>query len=89
MIDEGLTINETILNSIKVYPNPTEDILFIEYAGYDVATMEIINISGQILWKNNIVSEITEIDVSKFTSGIYLLKIITSNGEVSLYFVKE
>ena len=51
--------------------------------------MEIINISGQILWKDNIVSALTEIDVSKFTSGIYLLKIITSNGEASLYFVKE
>ncbi|MBK7567989.1 MAG: T9SS type A sorting domain-containing protein [Bacteroidetes bacterium] len=89
LIDEGISINENILNSIKVYPNPTVDILFVEYADYDVATIEIINISGQILWKDNIVSALTEIDVSKFTSGIYLLKIITSNGEASLYFVKE
>ena len=89
LIDEGISINETILNSIEVYPNPTEEILFVEYADYDVATIEIINISGQILWKDNIVSALTEIDVSKFTSGIYLLKIKTSDGDVIGKFVKE
>lgn len=89
LTDEGLAINETILNSIKIYPNPTEDILFIEYASYDVSTMEIINISGQILWKDDIVSALTEIDVSKFTSGIYLMKLKTSDGETSVKFVKE
>lgn len=89
LIDEGISINENILNDIKVYPNPTNDFLFIEYANYDVATLEIINISGQILWKDNFVSTLTVIDVSKFTSGIYLLKIKSSGGEVIGKFVKE
>ena len=89
LIDEGLAINETILNSIKVYPNPTEDILFVEYTGYDKSTIEIINIAGQILWLDDIVTSPKEIDVSKFSAGIYLLKIKTQDGDVSVKFVKE
>ncbi len=89
LIDEGLATNETILNSIKVYPNPTEDILFVEYTGYDKSTIEIINIAGQILWLDDIVTSPKEIDVSKFSAGIYLLKIKTQDGDVSVKFVKE
>ena len=89
LIDEGLTINETILNSIKIYPNPTVDILFVEYSGYDEVTFELINIGGQILWLDDIVTSFVEIDVSKFASGIYLLKIKTPDGDAMVKFVKD
>ena len=84
-----MAINETILNSIKIYPNPTEDILFVEYSGYDEVTFELINIGGQILWLDDIVTSFVEIDVSKFASGIYLLKIKTPDGDAMVKFVKD
>jgi hypothetical protein len=48
-----------------------------------------MNISGQILWMDDSVTSPVEIDVSIFTSGIYLLKIKTQDGDVSVKFVKE
>nr|MBP9797276.1 T9SS type A sorting domain-containing protein [Chitinophagales bacterium] len=60
-----------------------------EYTGYDKSTIEIINIAGQILWLDDIVTSPKEIDVSKFSAGIYLLKIKTQDGDVSVKFVKE
>ncbi len=88
-IDEGLNIDENILSAIKIYPNPTEDILHIEYTGFEPSSIDIINSTGQILWSEEIVPSLIEIDVNFLSSGIYLLKIKTSAGEASLKFVKE
>jgi len=89
LIDEGLSVSESILNTLKIYPNPTDNILYVEYTGFDGSIIEVINIAGQILWTQTIVSSLIQIDVRTFTSGIYLLKVKTTDGEASLKFIKE
>ena len=89
LIDEGLAINEVLLNAINIYPNPTDNILHIALSGYSEVIFEVINIDGQIIWRNYVFSSIVELDVEGYTPGIYLLKIITKDGEASAKFVKE
>ena len=68
-------------NEIIVYPNPVQDIIFIEskYLG----TLELSDISGKILrtWQQKSLSEV--IDVSDLKNGIYFLKIMVEKNRFS------
>ena len=89
LIDEGVAIDETIINNIKIYPNPANDILNIDYSGNLPATLEVISMQGQIIFANYVNASFVIINVKEYAPGIYLLKIITENGEASLKFVKQ
>src|SRR3989442_14519171 len=66
-------------DKIKVYPNPTSNILNIKSDSKNNSIIEITNSLGQTILKQNY-SE--SIDVSKLESGYYLLKI---SGEKNYY----
>jgi len=53
------------------------------------ATFQFINVTGEIMGIFNKTFPVTEIDVSKYATGVYLLKINTHEGEISLKFIKE
>lgn len=86
--DENLAINNTLLNAIKIYPNPAETILHIDYAGNSVCQFEIYSVTGEVIYQNELSSS-TTIDISKFASGIYFLKIFGDDGEAGVKVVKE
>jgi len=66
-------VEDEINNSINIYPNPVKDNLFIE-GQYDY--LEIFDLFGRLLISSNAK---TEIDVSKLSSGTYVLEIISNN----------
>jgi len=68
------------LSKILVYPNPTKD-LFIISGLLDDTVVELYNMLGNKLMKQN-VNEQAIVDISNFSSGVYILK-ITSNGKTS------
>ena len=70
------------LNNIHVYPNPCFKHLIIDTKQqYQISNVEILNSIGQVLVKNkyNNVNYATE-DVHELISGLYLIRIIDSNG---------
>ncbi|MHA7055868.1 glycoside hydrolase family 9 protein [Aquimarina sp. M1] len=75
-IDE---LNQNV-NAIKVYPNPTSNILNIKLPTVSSAsTIEIYSLQGKrILTKE--ISTSSSVDISNLTIGFYLLK-ITTNGQ--------
>ena len=73
-------INDIVKNSIKLYPNPANEILYI--ALEHASKLEIINASGQIVESTNVKSETTSINVSHLNSGIYFVKVIDNAGNV-------
>ena len=84
-------INEDIelLNSLKIYPNPVSNTLYLSNEKYfeEEVQIEIVNCLGQTVLK---LSYKNEVDISGFSSGCYTLKITTSNKQ--LYhskFIKE
>lgn len=86
--DENLAINNALLTAIKIYPNPAETILHIDYSGNEECKIDILSFTGQIIYRNALSSS-TTIDISKFASGIYFLKIIGDDGEAGVKVVKE
>lgn len=74
---------------IKILPNPSQGIIQIEIVGYedsDVCTISLYSVSGQILTNVKIISNITDIDISGFPDGIYILA-IQLNGHSSTWTI--
>jgi len=63
---------EAINASIQVFPNPATTLLSIELTSPN-QTVEIINVSGQIMWKETIQKR-TQLKVEDWAAGIYYVK---------------
>ncbi|MFP4024947.1 MAG: T9SS type A sorting domain-containing protein, partial [Thiohalospira sp.] len=68
--------------SIKLYPNPTSAKITLEIDAdrHATYTIEILNIAGQRLYKENTETNGNlrkEIDLSEYAKGIYFIKVIT------------
>lgn len=75
----GVNVNDFVRNEqIKIFPNPTNDFIKINFSNSKIITIEISDINGQLLFiKKMISSDI--IDLSNYSNGIYFLKIISDN----------
>lgn len=67
---------------IKVYPNPTPDIITIHFNDYiEGARYYLYDLSGKILENKLIHSADSEINMDKFASGQYILKLTTESKQ--------
>ena len=89
--DEIQSINENFTSeniSLNIYPNPTNDYVFIENTSLANAMpkeVKIFNNIGQVVYQKSVNTQnlnILQVDVMKFPAGIYNLQLITKNGEV-------
>ena len=79
------SVNEVAKNNaIKIYPNPSNENIFINYEG-DFSTINIINLQGKTILQ----STTKNIDISGLENGIYIAHIITENGILNSKFVKQ
>lgn len=85
--DIPLTVEsqEEVTASIKIYPNPTSDIVRIE-SNEIITQAELYNLQGQIIkseFSNN------NIDMRNVATGLYILKLKTKEGSVTFKILKE
>jgi hypothetical protein len=73
--------------NISIYPNPATDNLTIEAPPSTV--IEITNIQGRLIKTFTATGNKTNISVSAFTSGVYILELRTEKGIKVKKFVKE
>lgn len=92
----GLTEQKISFQTLKLYPNPTNDNLTFElsnFGGKDV-TFQVINMLGQTVYSEKILNKNNEViahtfNVSNFTNGIYCITIIGGNKTISKTFIKN
>ncbi|SEQ19451.1 T9SS type A sorting domain-containing protein [Flavobacterium urocaniciphilum] len=68
------------IDSLKMYPNPTKNNLYIETALNGAINVSIVNMLGKEVVNTNVVNN--TVNVSNLTSGIYIVK-ITEEGKTS------
>ena len=83
-LGEGI---EELSVSVNIYPNPVENVLFIETEAF-VEAISIYTVTGTLIYKEVDFNSNT-IDVSEFNGGVYIMKIRTENGETVQRFVKK
>jgi len=86
-------VENTAYSRLNIYPNPVSNTLYIETENEHITSVEIWNITGQLL--KNIAIPIGEnrniytIDVSDLNNGVYVLKLTNNLESKMLRFVKN
>lgn len=66
--------------SIAIYPNPVSNVLNIK-TNNSVISIELYSVLGTQVFKTT--KPVSQIDASRYQSGIYLLKVVTNKGEIT------
>jgi hypothetical protein len=74
-------------NLLTIFPNPTTNNLTIE--NLQKATIEILNIQGQLIKTIETTEDKTSIDISNLPGGVYIIKLNTAEGSVVRKFIKD
>lgn len=82
-----LGLDEQSLSAVRVFPNPTHDLLFIESESEKIEQVAIYDNTGRQIVSTTTVDN--SIDVSNLTRGLYFLEITTENGKAVERFIKE
>jgi hypothetical protein len=85
-------INETTPKQLNLYPNPATNTLTLNLSQLQElqnATVNIYDIQGKELLHQNITDTQTQIDISSFAKGIYIVKFQTDKETLQNKFVKE
>jgi hypothetical protein len=84
IINTGIT--ELKDDVVKVYPNPTSDVLFIDWSNSftQMLKVEMMNMLGETIYAlQNFSSRSISLDVKNLSKGIYLVKAKTTSGTIS------
>lgn len=81
----GVNENNSIM--VNIYPNPSHDVFNIE--SEDIQKVEVINAFGQVIYSKEIVNNSIQIDLSRHSTGAYLVRVVTNNGVVTQQIIKE
>jgi hypothetical protein len=75
----GSNLN-TSFSDLTVFPNPASNTIQVAGLDSEVKSIRIINLLGNVMWQNEgLISEL--IDVSDFSSGIYVLAVTSNDGQ--------
>ena len=87
----SVEVNETLSNTIALYPNPAVDQLNISLSGDDVHEMAITIYDnlGRTVLQRVTSSNKTSVDVDSWASGLYHLRIVADNAIYEGSFVKR
>ena len=76
-------------NEIKLFPNPSSDKITIELEGIEAMDVSLLNSQGKILLQKSGQFDEYDINLTSYTAGIYFLRIITSEGNKNIRFIKQ
>ena len=80
-VEPGLSIEENILETINIYPNPTADVLYIK-SNYSL-DYDLFNIVGQKITSGSLLQGNNEINVKRLSDGVYFLNFFVENKTYS------
>ena len=85
-------LKESNLHSVVMYPNPTNETLFIDLTSTEVSNciISIFDMTGKLLLeRHQNEAVLVEIDVSQFVTGMYQLNIQSEKNVLVTNFVKK
>ncbi len=80
-------IEENLLNSIKIYPNPTKGLIYISSKREPILGATVFDILGKKVLQLN--GNIQQVDISTLQSGMYFLRITADDRNFVVKIIKE
>lgn len=86
----GVTLgtNDLDLEQLRYYPNPVDSELVISYID-PLENVEIYDVTGKRVFKQKYESKSITIDFSRFSSGTYIVKVMTAEGSQFIKIIKK
>ncbi len=76
-------LTEAAIPTLKVYPNPASDLLHIDNSAMNITSLEIWDLSGKAVYRQtSINTAVLSVDVSKFSAGVYTIKVTADGREI-------
>jgi len=76
-----LGIENTIINTAKIFPNPTTGKLKIELTDNSIKSVAIINLLGEILINQRVTSSKIEFNLDGFADGVYYARLSSKDSQ--------
>ncbi len=91
IIVKPTSISNIQIAVVNVYPNPTENSIKINFQAnsYESCIYELFDNNGQKLMQEKIKDNITDIPLTQFVAGIYILKVYSTKSNINQSFVIE
>ena len=81
-----LSVNDFELGKINIFPNPTQEVIFVN--GIGIKKLTVVDINGKTILEQK--NSSNQIRINKLTAGIYFLKIVSkSNTIITKKFIKN
>ena len=76
---------KNVINSFKIYPNPTTDIVNIDMDYTGDVIIKVFNVQGKQIYSSNehIDYNVVSVNLSDFNEGVYLISINTGNNIIN------
>ncbi len=74
---------------IKVYPNPSSDVINISTTGLDGTVLSIYNASGTLMSSHTNIGSTSTINLQMYPSGLYLLRFTKDDKRYTFKVIKE
>jgi ABC-type Fe3+-hydroxamate transport system substrate-binding protein len=89
--DDAVTKHTKKNNLFTIYPNPSNSSIFISLTGNQIVKIAVVSLKGEIIFETDTAPTLSyELDVSSFSSGIYILSIETNDADIVIQkFIKE
>jgi hypothetical protein len=86
----NLSVGDAALNSLKIYPNPTSDHLYITGNNLDIQNVFVSDLNGRVL-KSFDFSSVSEavVDLTGLTNGVYIVSVKSEEDTVNKKIVKQ
>lgn len=88
-LSDGVGDLQLLKAGLKAYPNPSHSVVTIRSENVSIDEIQLFNLVGKKVYSSQPKDFETKLDVSAFTSGLYIAKVITSSGVGSLKLVIE
>src|SRR5699024_5385133 len=79
----NMSVNNQQKPNLSIYPNPAEDYLYIENLTKP-AQIEIYNLSGKVLLRQEVNGAVKQVNVSQLSEGIYLYQLHQKGQQVKM-----
>jgi len=74
---------------VLVFPNPTSEFLTVKLSEDQTYTMQLFNLNGQLLMEQKTKSTESKINMTIYTKGTYLLKLINNKESNTYQIIKQ
>lgn len=84
-----LSVNNVVDHSTNIFPNPAKNNITIENSNFEINTVELYNIAGQLVKSENVNSMSTNLNLSDLKKGIYILEIQSNKTSIRRKLIVE